>query len=165
MSQEFDYQRDGKQLRPTSAVHEVKKVYICHPLGADFEKNVTRVKSVLSVITGLMVQRYRTESIVNNDFPNLPWGGDSGDHDLLPLAPYLAFVQFTDDKNAEHRALSLAWDLKVLDDCKELWVIGQHVSYGMQIEISHAAMKRMRVRWFDYEDFELDFGSAEQASS
>ena len=65
-----------------------------------------------------------------------------------PFAPHLLFPQFLCDNNPEERKLGLDMGLAWLTKCAELWVFGDYVSPGMDIEIKRAEQRNMKVRYF-----------------
>ena len=58
----------------------------------------------------------------------------------IPMAPRLYFPRFLfTDKKADERQNGMEMGLTWLEDCDELWVIGQHISEEMAREIAKAS--------------------------
>lgn len=97
-------------------------VYICSPLSGDIPANQRNAR------------RYCRFAV------------DSG---CIPLAPHLYFPQFMNDGIVSERDLALFMDIVLLSKCDQLWVFGDRVSKGMNIEIEKAKRKGQPIRWFD----------------
>lgn len=97
-------------------------VYICSPLSGDVEANSERTRAFC---------RFALEQ------------------GQIPLAPHLLFPQFMDDEDPAERELALFMDVILLGKCSELWVLGETVSAGMQIEIDVAKKRRQSIRYFN----------------
>jgi hypothetical protein len=67
----------------------------------------------------------------------------------LPIAPHLLFPRFMNDANPDERNLAISFGIRLLGGCREIWVFGDRVSKGMQLEIRFAMRKRIPVRFFD----------------
>ena len=104
-------------------------VYICSPFAGDVEENTRR-----------------TAEFCRFAFEN----------DQIPVAPQLMFPQFLDDDDPEERRLALFMDIVLLGKCQELWVLGDWISEGMQIEIETAKKRRQPIRWFNKDFEEVD---------
>lgn len=59
-------------------------------------------------------------------------------HGCNPMAPHLLIPAFLDDTNPEERQTGIELGMDWLMDCDELWVIGDRISEGMEIEIDTA---------------------------
>jgi len=59
-------------------------------------------------------------------------------HGCNPMAPHLLIPAFLDDMNPEERQTGIELGMDWLMDCDELWVIGDRISEGMEIEIDTA---------------------------
>ena len=46
------------------------------------------------------------------------------------------------------RDLAIFMDIVLLTKCKELWVFGEDVSAGMQIEIDQAKKRNLKIKYF-----------------
>lgn len=68
----------------------------------------------------------------------------------IPLTPHLFLPQFMQEET--ERDLAIFMDLALLSKCAELWVFGDVISNGMQIEISHAQRKGKPVRYVSEEE-------------
>lgn len=70
---------------------------------------------------------------------------DSG---CIPLAPHLLYPQFLDDTDEKERKLGLFFGNVLMDRCAEVWVFGERISAGMDVEIKRSRRKGYRLRWF-----------------
>lgn len=104
-------------------------VYICSPLSGDVEANNERTRAFC---------RFALEQ------------------GQIPLAPHLLFPQFMDDEDPAERELALFMDVILLGKCSELWVLGETVSAGIQIEIDVAKKRRQSIRYFNSRFQELE---------
>ena len=66
----------------------------------------------------------------------------------IPFAPHLLFPQFLNDNNGDERRLGLDMGLAWMTKCAELWVFGDYISPGMEMEIKRAEQRCMRIRYF-----------------
>ena len=98
-------------------------IYVCSPFSGDIAGNTERAK------------RY-SRFVVDE-------GG-------IPLTPHLYLPQFMREET--ERDLAIFMDLALLSKCAELWVFGDVISNGMQIEISHAQRKGKPVRYVSEEE-------------
>jgi hypothetical protein len=93
----------------------MKVVYIAHPIKGDIQGNLEKVKNIVREI-------------------NL------SNHDVIPFAPYWIDCHALNDNNPEERLRgiknNIAWFEKGV--INELWVYGEKVSEGMQLEINKA---------------------------
>ncbi|MGL5972278.1 MAG: hypothetical protein ACRCZK_00870 [Oscillospiraceae bacterium] len=96
-------------------------VYICSPYAGDNELNVS------------MARRYSRFAV---------------DNGYIPFAPHLLFPQFLDDSNPEERKLGLFFGNALMSKCAEVWVFGERISSGMEMEIKRAKRKNYRIRYF-----------------
>ncbi len=93
-------------------------VYVCSPYLGDVDENLERAK------------RYSRYVL---------------DKGFIPITPHLFLPQFMDDKT--ERNLAIFIDLVLLSKCAEVWVFGEQISEGMEIEISYANRKGKIVRY------------------
>ena len=100
---------------------EIPKVYICSPFAGDTEANV------------------------ENALKYCRFAIDKG---KLPIAPHCYFPRFLDDGNAAERELGMSFALRLLYDCREIWVFGARISEGMKREILAAKWKGVRIQRF-----------------
>lgn len=56
----------------------------------------------------------------------------------VPIAPHLLYPQVLDDSLAEERALGITLDLALLNRCDALWLCGDEISAGMELELEEA---------------------------
>lgn len=69
---------------------------------------------------------------------------------FTPIAPHLFIPMFLDDEDELERNLGIKLGLNWLEDCDELWVLGDYISNGMAIEIEHAKMLTKTIRIVRY---------------
>lgn len=55
-----------------------------------------------------------------------------------PLAVHLMYPQILDDRIPDERTAEIQMGLRVLKACDELWVCGDFISHGMQVELDAA---------------------------
>ena len=70
------------------------------------------------------------------------------DRHCLPITPHIYFTQFMDDTVSEERETAVFMNFVLMSKCVELWVFGDIISKGMQIEIERAERKHMKIRYF-----------------
>ena len=99
-------------------------VYVCSPYSGDTDANI------------LNARRYCRFAV------------DSG---CIPIAPHLLFPQFMQED--EERDLALFMDIVLLTKCAELWVFGDIITKGMELEITRAQHRDQPIRYFT-NDFE-----------
>lgn len=96
-------------------------VYICSPFSGNTQENMDKAKKYC---------RYA----VDNGF--------------IPIAPHLFFPQFMSDETVQERNLAIFMDIVLLSKCAELWVFGEKISNGMNIEITKAKRKGQPIKYF-----------------
>lgn len=106
---------------------EVKFVYIAHPIKDDVESNMEKVVEICEEI--------RDEN-----------------PDIVPVAPYLATLQYLDDESTEDRLYGAILNEKILGLCDALWAFGD--SEGVRAEIELAI--GMNIEVLIFEDTEGD---------
>lgn len=57
---------------------------------------------------------------------------------VTPIAAHLLYPQILDDQIPDERAAGVRMGLRVLRACDELWVCGDYISHGMQVELAAA---------------------------
>jgi len=72
-----------------------------------------------------------------------------------PIVPHLHYPQFMDDDDPEQRAAGLGFAIIWLALCDEIWVFGDTISKGMELEMAEAAAIGMKARRFDAQCNEL----------
>lgn len=100
----------------------LKFVYVCSPLRGDVERNISRASGYC---------RFAVKEGV------------------LPLAPHAMFSGFLDDGIPEEREKGMALGLELLKVCSELWVIGDRISEGMEVEIKVAEQLNIPIKYFN----------------
>jgi hypothetical protein len=90
----------------------MKLVYLAHPVRGDIETNLKAASAWV---------RWATR---------LPG--------IVPIAPYFQSVVAFSDTDESERQEGFNHGLKVLQYCQELWVCGQTISEGVQLEIDYA---------------------------
>lgn len=102
-------------------------VYVCSPFSGDVETNTERAREFCRFAV---------------------------DMGQIPLAPHLLLPQFM--REPEERDLAMFMDIVLLGKCKELWVLGNEITEGMQTEIDTAKRRRQPIRWFNPDFEEVD---------
>lgn len=69
------------------------------------------------------------------------------DHDCMPVAPHLMYPQFMNETTEREQGIHMA--LVLLGKCEEIWVIGNHLSEGMAIELEQAKWWGKNIRYFN----------------
>ncbi len=103
-------------------------VYICHPIRGNKRKNIEKIISIVRKI--------------NLTMPS-----------VIPLTNYIADCMALDDDAEEERLKGLYNDRKLLESgiVDELWVFGDRISEGMQLEIETAKKMGIPVRYLGEE--------------
>ena len=96
-------------------------VYICSPFSGDIENNTKNAR------------RYSRFAVFNG---------------CIPITPHLFFPQFMNDDEPAERNVAIEMDLALLLICSEVWVFGDRISRGMEIEIRQAADHNIKIRYF-----------------
>jgi hypothetical protein len=99
---------------------EMKKVFICSPLGGDVSGNLERAKE------------YATFAL------------ECG---AAPVVPHF-YALLLDDNDPEQRRLGMRAGQALLWFCDEVWVFGDAVSNGMTAEIALAKHLNIKIRRF-----------------
>lgn len=95
-----------------------KVVYLAHPLSGDWEGNIASAR------------RYAEAAARSG------WA---------PVAPYLTLYGLLHEP--VDRELGLEIDLAMVGVCDEVWVCGDRVSSGMRIELGHAMLEDIPIRF------------------
>jgi hypothetical protein len=112
--------RDERQK--SGKTPEPPKVYICSPFRGSVESNVKNA---------LWYCRFALEQ------------------GKFPIAPHCYFPQFMDDNNPTERELALSFGLRLLYECRELWIFGNVITDGMKREIFAAKWRNIKIKRFD----------------
>lgn len=72
----------------------------------------------------------------------------------IPVTPHLLFP-FMDDNDDRQRRDALFMDIILLGKCNELWVFGEEITDGMQVEISIADKRKQPTKYFTDKDLEV----------
>ncbi len=86
--------------------------YLCHPVAGDVVANLTSARMWLR----WLIDRY----------PHVAF-----------CAPWIPYVETLDDSNPEHRSRGLSDGLAMLARSDEVWLVGDRVSSGMEMERDH----------------------------
>lgn len=113
--------RAGKKANRKPHCRNHARVYICSPFRGDTARNTANAIS------------YCRFALTRGKFPIAP-------HCYLPL--------FMDDNKPAERELALAFGLRLLQGCRELWVFGDIISEGMGYEIEAAKRQRIPIKYF-----------------
>ena len=100
----------------------MKLIYVCSPYSGDIPNNTIYAQKASRMVV---------------------------DMGHIPIAPHLLFPQFMSEES--ERELALKMDLKLIDKCYEVWVFGERMSKGMQMEVDYAVHKGMFVRFVNLE--------------
>lgn len=105
-------------------------VYICSPYAGDIKRNTERAKL------------YSRFAVIKRN--------------TIAFAPHLLFPLYLSDDDPAERELALFMDIVFLGKCNELWVFGENITKGMQMEIDKAKKRRMTIRYFTEEMEEVE---------
>jgi len=117
---------DRKERKSNAPKSEPPMVFICSPFAGEVEVNTAKAL------------KYCRFAIDKGKFP---------------IAPHCYFPRFMDDDNPAERELGISFGLRLLNNCKELWLFGSRISEGMKREILAAKWRGIRIRQFS-EDLE-----------
>ena len=96
----------------------MKKVYICSPLGGDIKGNLEKVK------------RYTRYALMCG---------------TAPVVPHF-YALCLDDNKQKEREVGLAAGLRMLWFCDELWLFGDEVTEGMQMELNFCKNLNIKIK-------------------
>jgi len=105
-----------------------QKVYICSPFAGDTETNVSNA---------LRYCRFAVEK------------------GKIPIAPHCYFPRFMDDGNPAERELAMTFAVRLLHECKALWIFGTKITEGMKREILAAKWNGIKIKQFSEKMEEL----------
>lgn len=108
----------------------MKKVYICAPLGGDIEGNIQRV---------IKYTKYALKC------------GTS------PIVPHF-YALCLDDNNPKEREIGISAGLEALWFCDELWVFGDKITKGMELEIKFCKNLNIRIKYIRLKDVDKFLG-------
>lgn len=99
-----------------------KIVYIAHAIGGDVKGNLTKLLNILRKI----------------NLDQAKFGIDC--ENIVPVASYVADVQCLNDNVIEERKRGIENNEAIIKSgiFHELWLVGDFISYGMQIEVDLA---------------------------
>ena len=103
-------------------INNKKIVFICSPYKRDINKSTTRAK------------RYGRFAISEG---------------AVPIIPHLMYPQFLDEDDTGERAIGLEMGLRLLGVCHEIWVFGDVISSGMEVEINVARERKIPIKYHD----------------
>lgn len=66
----------------------------------------------------------------------------------IPFAPHLFFPRFLSESCSFERTTGIIMGTVFLDSSQEIWVFGDRISEGMEIEIKRAQYRKLRIRYF-----------------
>lgn len=101
---------------------EKKVVFICSPFKDVIEVNTARAK------------RYGRFAVTKK---------------VVPIIPHLMYPRFLNEDSPDERAMGLEMGLVLLSNCHEIWVFGNRISRGMEIEIEKAKEIKIPIRYYD----------------
>jgi len=99
-------------------------VYICSPFAGDTEVNVEKALKYCRFALG---------------------------KGRFPIAPHCYLPRFMDDGVPAERELALSFGIRLLYDCRELWIFGTRISEGMNREIRAAKQRGIKIKQFTEE--------------
>jgi len=107
---------------------EYKIVYVCSPLSADTEEekqhNMENAKMYSKIVSYLI--------------------------NCKAIAPHSCLPEILDDENPKERLIAMNICKNILEECDAMFVIGDKISKGMQIEIEHAKSKNIPILRLDF---------------
>jgi hypothetical protein len=101
---------------------EPQKVFICSPFAGDMEANMKKALE------------YCRFALKKGKFP---------------IAPHCYFPHFMNDGIPAERELAISFGLRLLVECREVWIFGTNISEGMKREILAAKWRNIRIRQFN----------------
>jgi hypothetical protein len=123
---------DRKQRKAASIKSEPPMVFICSPFAGNTNANMAKAL------------KYCRFALNKGKFP---------------IAPHCYFPHFMDDSKPAERELAISFGLKLLCQCRELWIFGAHISEGMKKEILAAKWNGIRIRQFNENMEEVHHGT------
>ncbi len=99
----------------------MKLVFVCSPYHGAVEYNTSRAKGYCRFVQP---------------------------HGCIPFAPHLHNTQFLDENITEERETGILLGLELLKRVDELWLFGNKLTEGMQIELKTAQELRIPIRYF-----------------
>ena len=106
-------------------------VYICAPYCGEIQKNTERAIQLAKIA-------YEKGNI--------------------PVIPHIQYP-FMDDKNPLDRKNALLFCTILMGKCQEVWVLGDHISPGMQQELALAKKRLQKIRYFDRSYVEVNMNA------
>lgn len=113
---------DREAKRKAGIKTEPPKVYICSPFAGDTETNTANAL------------KYCRFALSKGKFP---------------IAPHCYLPRFMDDSNPAERELAISFGIRMLYECREVWIFGRNISEGMKKEILAAKWHQIRIRQFN----------------
>lgn len=114
-----------RQERRTAGIKKgAPMVYICSPFAGDTETNVANALRYCRFAVG---------------------------KGMFPIAPHCYLPRFMDDGVPAERELALFFGIRLLYDCRELWIFGTRISEGMNREIRAAKQRGIKIKQFTEE--------------
>lgn len=117
----------------------MKQIYVCSALRGDIQENIEKACNYCEYVVRKC--------------------------GAIPIAPHIYFTQFLNDDIPSDRIFGLQAGLQLLEECDELWCIGEKVTQGMELEIVAAKKLGIPVRYFSDEEIrikcEIDNGGFE----
>ena len=95
---------------------------------------------------------YRGETSLNTEAAKRFCRWAVFEKDVLPVAPHIYFTQFLDDNVPLQREIGMNMGIQWLNECSEIWVLGETLSEGMAREIAEAARLGIPIRFFTEAD-------------
>lgn len=111
-----------RRERQAAEKPEYGKVYICSPYRGNIETNTA------------------------NAIRYCKFAAERG---FIPICPHIYLTQFLNDDVPEERKLGLSLGIKLLRECKELWIFSNTISEGMKQEIKVAEKLCITIKHFN----------------
>jgi len=102
---------------------EKELVYVCSPLRADTAKEQEKNMGFAKICAESISEAFECKAI----------------------APHAYFPEFLDDTNPKEREIAMTICKNIINSCEFVFVIGERISEGMQVEIFHAKYKNIPV--------------------
>ena len=68
---------------------------------------------------------------------------------VVPIAPHLLYPQFLDECIIEERQAGIRLGIELLQRSDELWVFGDYLSKGMEVELRVAQELKLPIKYFN----------------
>lgn len=76
----------------------------------------------------------------------------------IPLTPHILFP-FLDEELETDRTAALFMDTILLGKCQEVWVFGNQITEGMELELEISKRRKQKIRYFTEECEEIEYAA------